>query len=299
MWPELSMSIVHMGQHAQATSKLRRIELTVRPEERFSVPQSDGYPVYGALLDVLNEVDEEVSAHVHDSPLGCLHSSGLQGMFGGSDRSYHKTVRPDEEYGLTLGVVDPADAAIFEALVSALVLEGDSLELSHGALRVETFESEYATHEELLSRAAGLDKPNIEMDFRTPTGIEEAGDVTTMFPHRWAVFNSLLGKWNRSCPDELALDLAHEAVLQHVIEKPDARSYRTHSVLVNRVRNEEGENRNLFRQGFTGECAYTFKGASESVANAVTALALFGEYSGVGSAVSRGCGTVAVEVTKR
>ena len=287
-----------MAQHAQATSRLRRIELTVRPEERFPVPQSDGYPVYGALLGVLDDVDEEVSAHVHDSPLGSLHSSGLQGVFDGSDRAYHKTVRPDEEYGLTLGVVDPADAAIFEALVSALVLEGDSLELSHGTLRVETFESENATHEALLKRAAELNDPTIEMDFRTPTCIEEAGDVTTMFPYRWAVFNSLLGKWNRSCPDELALDLAHGTVLRHVIEKPDARSYRTHSVLVNRVRNEDGDNRNLFRQGFTGECAYAFKDASESVENAVTVLALFGKFSGVGSAVSRGCGAVVVEVKK-
>jgi CRISPR/Cas system endoribonuclease Cas6 (RAMP superfamily) len=66
---------------------------------------------------------------------------------------------------------------------------------------------------------------------------------------------------------------------------------------VNRVRNDDGESRNIFRQGFTGECAYAFKDASESVENAVTALALFGEYSGVGSAVARGCGTVSVEVS--
>ena len=290
------MGIAHMDQHAQAKSRLRRIELTVRPEERFPIPQSDGYSVYGALLGVLDGVDEQVSQHVHDSPLGSLHSSGLQGVFGGSDRAHHKTVRPDEEYGLTLGVVDPADAAIFEALVSALVLEGDSLSLSHGTLRVETFESMNVTHEELLERAAGLDEPTIGMNFRTPACIEEADDVTTMFPHRGAVFRSLLEKWNRSYPDEVALDLPREAILRHVIEKPDTRSYRTHSVLVNRVTNAEGENRNLFRQGFTGECAYAFKGVSESVANAVTALALFGVFSGVGSAVSRGCGHVTTEI---
>jgi len=67
-------------------------------------------------------------------------------------------------------------------------------------------------------------------------------------------------------------------------------------VLVNRVRNEDGENRNIFAQGFTGTCGYGFKGASEAVRNAVVALALFGEYSGVGSAVARGCGSVGVEL---
>jgi CRISPR-associated endoribonuclease Cas6 len=285
-----------MAQHAQTTSRVRRIELTVRPEERFPVPQSDGYPVYGSLLDVLDDIDEQASAKVHDSPLGSLHSSGLQGVFGGSDRAHHKTVLPDKEYALTLGIVDPDDEAIFEALVSALVLEDEPLELTDGEFRVERFESANTTHEQLLERTAGVDDPTIGVAFRTPTCIEEAGDVTTMFPYRGAVFPSLLGKWNRSCPEDLELDLAREDVLRHVIEKPDARAYKTHSVLVNRVQNDDGESRNLFRQGFTGECAYAFKDASESVENAVTVLALFGAFSGVGSAVSRGCGTVEVEL---
>lgn len=285
-----------MAQQAQTTSRVRRIELTVRPEERFPVPQSDGYPVYGSLLGVLNDIDEQVSTQVHDSSLGSLRSSGLQGVFSSSDRAHHKTVHPDKEYTLTLGIVDPDDEAIFEALVSALVLDGKTLELTDGELRVERFESENATHEELLEQAAELDDPIIGMAFRTPTCIEEAGEVTTMFPYRGAVFASLLGKWNRSCPKDFELDLAREDVLRCVIEKPDAQAYKTHSVLVNRVQNDDGESRNLFRQGFTGECAYAFKDASESIENAVTALALFGEFSGVGSAVSRGCGTTEAEL---
>lgn len=288
--------IAFMAQHAPPAAQVRRITLTVRPQSRFPVPDSDGYSVYSALLSVLDAIDEDVSAHVHDSPLGSLHSSGLRGGFGQSERPHHKTVRPDEEYHLTLGIVDPADAEIFQALVSALVLEDETLALTNGPLRVETFESENTTHEALLERAAGQDALPIEMDFRTPTCIEEAGDATTMVPHRWTVFNSLLGKWNRSCPDELALGLARKEVLRHVIAKPDFRTLDSHSVLVNRVENEADENRNIFRQGFTGCCTYAFKDASASVVNAVTALALFGGYSGIGSAVSRGCGTVAVEV---
>lgn len=273
-------------------ARLRRIELTLVPETRFPVPDSDGYSVYSALLAALDDVDEDVSAHVHDSELGSLHSSGLLGPFGESDRPHHKTVLPNREYELTLGVVDPEDAEIFEALVGALVLEGDRIDLTDGSLRVQQFESQNCTHADLLERANGLDDPQLQLDFRTPTCIEEAGEVTTLFPYRWAVFNSLLGKWNRTCPDSLALDLDREVLLASVIEKPDVRSFDTHSVLVNRVENEDGETRNLFRQGFSGTCSYAFKDASESVENAVTALALFGEYSGVGSAVSRGCGNI-------
>lgn len=286
-----------MAQDVTAAHRLRRIEITVRPGGRFPVPISDGYSVYSALLSVLEDVDSDVSAHVHDSALGSLHSSGLRGYFAGSDRSHHKTVLPDETYDLTLGVVDPADEEIFQALVQALVLDGESIELSHGRLNVESFESENETHEKLLERASDTEDPTIEVDFRTATCIEEAGDVTTAFPHRWSVLNSLLGKWNRSCPDNLELDLDRETLLASVYEQPDVTSFDTHSVLVNRVKNEDGETRNLFRQGFSGRCCYAFKDASESVENAVTALALFGEYSGVGSAVARGCGNVEVTFT--
>jgi len=280
------------------TGRLRRIELTLRSEKSFPVPVSDGYSVYSSLLAVLDGVDADVSARVHDSSLGSLHCSGLLGRFGDCDRSHHKLVRAGGTYDLSLGVVDPDDEAIFQALVSGLVLEGDSLALSHGSLRVESFESENISHEEIVASAGEYDDPTIEMRFRTPTCIEEAGEVTTMFPHRWAVFNSLLGKWNRTAPEELAFDVDRETVLGSVIEKPDSAQYGTHSVLVNRVENESGETRNLFRQGFTGECAYAFKDASEAVRNAITSVALFGEYSGVGSAVARGCGSVGVEVAQ-
>ena len=125
-----------MQPDTQAENTLRQIELTLRPTQRFAVPTSDGYSVYSSLLAVLDDVDEAVSAHVHDSQFGSLHSSGLLGRFGGSDRSHHKTVRPDETYRLSLGVVDPADAEIFQALVNAVVLDGDVLELTNGTLRL-------------------------------------------------------------------------------------------------------------------------------------------------------------------
>lgn len=292
------VSVVH-GNQTERTNKLRQVEVTLRPASRFQVPVSDGYSVYSALLNVLDDVNGDVSTRVHDSQLGSLHTSGLIGSFGGSDRPHHKTALPNETYRLSLGIVDPADAEIFQALVNALVLEGDSIELSHGRLRVESFESENTTHEAMLERAAKFDDPTIEMTFETATCIEEAGEVTTMFPHRGAVFTSLLGKWNRSCPDELELELSRDAIERSVIEKPDTRSYDTHSVLVNRVENGDGETRNLFRQGFTGECAYAFKDASEAVENAVVALGLFAEFSGIGSGVARGCGSVDTEVDSR
>lgn len=287
-----------MKTQPESTSRLRKIELTLRADERFDVPFSDGYSVYSSLLALLQSADDEVSQRVHDSEIGSLHTSGLRGAFGGGDRSHHKRVLPNREYTLSLGVTDPDDESIFEALVSELVLADEPLELTHGQFQIDSFESENTAHDALLAEADTLNDPTIGMEFRTATCIEEAGSVTTMFPTRGAVFGSLLGKWNNTAP-ELELDVSRETLAESVIEKPDARSYDTHSVLVNRVDDPDGGTQPIFRQGFSGTCAYAFKDASESVVNAVTALALFAEYSGVGSAVARGCGDVSVEVTEQ
>jgi hypothetical protein len=285
-----------MGKTIQKTDEgLRRLRLTLRPERRFPVPISDGYSVYGALLGALDDVDSAVSERVHDSSLGSLHNSGLRGRFGDSDRSHHRCVKPNETYDLTLGVVDRDDEEVFQALVQAFVLSGEPIALSHGTLAVEQFESGNATHRDLIDEAAGVSDPTIEMTFESTTCIEEANEVTTMFPHRLPVFRSILRKWNATAPESLEFGLDEDEILGHVIEKPDLYSLDTNSVLVNRVE-VEGETRPIFKQGFTGTCTYEFKKAPETVENALTALALFGEYSGVGGAVARGCGNIRTSI---
>ncbi|RRJ28494.1 CRISPR system precrRNA processing endoribonuclease RAMP protein Cas6 [Halocatena pleomorpha] len=280
---------------------MRQITLTLEPEGAFAVPTWNGYQVYGALLSALGDVSAGVSERLHDAPLGSLHNSGLVGSFANSERKHHKQTITDQTYTLDLGVTDPRDQDVFEALADAFVFSGDSLDLDRGSFHVRSFASMNATHEELLADAAELVEqapPNVELEltFRTPTCIRETAEITTMFPHRASTFRSLLRRWNKTVPteqaDELELSLARADFEENLIEKPDFRSLDSHSVLVNR-----GENgRPIQRQGFSGQCTYKFKGASEAVRTAVTALALFGEFGGVGGFVARGCGAVAVEV---
>jgi CRISPR/Cas system endoribonuclease Cas6 (RAMP superfamily) len=69
-------------------------------------------------------------------------------------------------------------------------------------------------------------------------------------------------------------------------------------VVVNTVFDKtKGHPRPIMRQGFVGRCQYTFtKNALLDVKNGIMALARFAEYSGVGSAVARGCGAMKVTV---
>lgn len=280
---------------------MRRVDLTLETEEAFPVPTANGYQIYGAILSALDDVDGDVSTRVHDSPIGSLTNSGLLGRFDGSHRDHHKRVIPDETYDLRLGVADPRDQEVFQALADAFVFSGDTLELADGDFRVRDFASANTNHEELLTTASRIvDRAHtafeIEVNFETPTCIKENSTITNMFPVRQHVFASILRKWNETIPDErgdeLELAMTREDFGTNLIEKPNAHTYETHSILVNR--GEDGGP--ILRQGFTADCTYKFKDASEAIRTAVTALALFGEYAGVGGFVSRGCGTISVEV---
>lgn len=275
----------------------RQVEVTARPEDDFHVENSDGYALYSSLLARMGDADEEASAKVHDSGFSSVSVSSLSGRFESSDRRYHKRVVRDETYDFEVGVTDPEEDSVFEALVEPLVLGDGELTVGGGTLVVEEFRSDERGFETLLNEADSYDDPSLRFEFKTPTCIKYGGSETTeMFPHRTAVFSSLLGKWNSVAPDALEFDLTRDEVGENVIEKPEMRGLYTHSVMVNRVQND-GEPQPIFRQGFTGKCTYEFVGGTpEDVKNAVTALALFAEYSGVGSAVARGCGNVEVEV---
>ena len=80
-----------IGGDTWSVNELRRIKLALRPMEQFSVQISASHSVCSALLGVLGDIDASVRKQIHDSQLGSLHSSGLLGHFGGSDRTYYKT----------------------------------------------------------------------------------------------------------------------------------------------------------------------------------------------------------------
>jgi CRISPR-associated endoribonuclease Cas6 len=139
------------------------------------------------------------------------------------------------------------------------------------------------------------------MRFVSPTCIQYRNSkITEMFPHRIAVFYSILAKWNQICPERLRFGLVRDDFGRYLIEQPEPRSYKTHSVMVNTIFDRKKEHaRPIFRQGFTSSCLYRFATKTPiSVQNATVALALFAKFSGVGSGVSRGCGQITTTITE-
>lgn len=275
----------------------QKITLTFRPEADFEMPYSEGYQLYSALLAVMQEADSALAGYTHDSPISSISLGPLEGRFVRCQRAMHKAVDAKERYGLAVGITDPKEVEIFRAIIAPLVLKERNLRLEKGELRVEELASSSASFEDLVKSAGEIKEPCLDIQFKSPTCIQYRNTkVYEMFPHREAVFHSLLSKWNAVCPEELKMSIERDDMARFMIEKP--LSYETHSIVVNTVFDKgKGHARPIMKQGFTGRCQYTFtRNVPEGMRNGIVALARFAEYSGVGSSVARGCGAAAVQV---
>lgn len=276
------------------------IKFTCKPEKDFPVPYSDGYSLYSALLNQMSNNRPKKADRVHDSGFSSISVSGLNGPFSRSKRDNYKKLSDEEEYKFKVGVTAPEEKEVFQALIGPMVLEDEPIKLSKGELNIKEVKSHSRSFNELVNNSGkdlsqGVD--SVKFEFTSPTCIQYANSsVTEMFPHRIEVFNSIAGKWNQVCPEGMEVETQKDEFGRYLIEKPVPESYQTHSVLVNRVYDEnKGHRRPIFRQGFTGKCAYSFSGQEDAgFREKVVTLARFSEYSGVGSAVARGCGSVKV-----
>lgn len=275
----------------------QKITLILRPETGFEVPSSEGYQLYSAMLGVMREADEAAASHTHDSPISSISLGPLEGKFLRSKMLHHKTVDPAERYGLMIGITDPKEVEIFRSIIQPLILKERNLSLEKGELRVEEVASSTASFEDMIKSAGEIQSPCLDFEFKSPTCIQYRNSkVYEMFPHREAVFHSLLSKWNSVSPEELKMNIERDEMARYMVEKPLA--YETHSVVVNTVFDKvKGHPRPIMREGFMGRCQYKFtRDAPEGMKNGIVALARFAEYSGLGSAVARGCGAAKVTV---
>ena len=275
----------------------QKIKLTLVARDGFEVPISEGYQLYSALLGVMKESDPDAAGRTHDSPISSISLGPLDGRFLASKRDRHKCLVAGGRYKMDVGITDPREAEIFRAIISPLVLKERNLRLEKGELMVEELSSSSESFEDLISSSGGFKEPCLDFWFRSAACIQYRNTkITEMFPHREAVFFSLLSKWNGICPDELKMSMEKDDMSRYMIEKPLA--YETRSAVVNTVFDKKkGHARPIMKQGFVGRCQYTFaRDAPEGLKNGIVALSRFAEYSGIGSAVARGCGAVKVGI---
>ncbi|WP_292410772.1 MULTISPECIES: CRISPR system precrRNA processing endoribonuclease RAMP protein Cas6 [unclassified Methanoculleus] len=278
---------------------MRRVDLTLRTDRSFEIPVHSGYQIYSSLLGLMKESDPNVSQRVHDSTTTALSLGDLRGPFQSTRKPYRKQVIPHERYRLQIGITDPHDDEVFRHLILPILTDRKELPLHQGSFFVEQIRDQMVSVDDLVQQTQRYEQPTLSFDFLTPTCIQYRNSrVTEMYPHRIAVFHSLLSKWNLLSPADLRMGVSRDDFGRYIIERPDLRQLTTYSVQVNTIMDpKKGHPRPLFRQGFTGRCIYFFtSNAPEGFRNATLLLAMFAEFSGVGSSVARGCGQVDVTI---
>lgn len=278
-----------------------KINITACPDRTFEVPVSDGYQLYSSILNQINKSDPQVSALIHDSNNISLSVGSLEGIFKSSSLKGYKILENINKYKFNIGIILKEELRVYQAIARSLILDDGRINLLNGSLIVIELKDTNESFNEIAKSCDKYNRPLIEFSFKTTTCIQyKNSNVTEMFPHRSAVYLSLLSKWNHSCPDDLELTITNDEIARYVIEKPMPERYCTHSVLVNTVHNEKSNTiKPIFKQGFRGMCVYTFtKDAPRRIQDIIITLSKFAEYSGVGSSVSRGCGCVDVKITE-
>lgn len=276
-----------------------KIEITVKPNRTFKVPVSDGYQLYSAILNQINKSDPQVSALIHDSNNSSLRVSALIGTFKKGNLKGFKILENNTNYKFNIGIISKEESRVYQAIIHSLIFEEGKIDLLNGSLIVIELKDANESFTEIAESCEKYNNPLIEFDFRTTTCIQyQNSNVTEMFPHRSAVYLSLLSKWNHSCPDDLKLTISQDEISRYVIEKPVTESYCTNSVMVSTVHDDKSNTvKPIFKQGFRGKCIYTVtKDAPRHIQEILLTLSKFADYSGVGSSVSRGCGCVEVKI---
>jgi len=167
----------------------QKISFVLRPKEMLEMPWSEGYQLYSAILNIMQHADEEISRHIHNSPISSISISALNGKFKMSKRPKHKVADPANSYNFSIGITDPKEAEIFRSIIQPLILKEQDIQLDKGGLRVEEATSTTENFEDILAAAGRLDSPFVEFNFYSPTCIQYRNTkVLEMFPHREAVF---------------------------------------------------------------------------------------------------------------
>lgn len=248
----------------------------LRPTEAVQLPRTAGPDGHALILRLIDETSEDLAEQLHQAQAGWCQDA-LQPPCAPF------WLGPGSTYRWSFGTALEADRCR-DAMLTTLA---DGME-AWGTW----FDCERVSVDRMATWDDLLDDPMTSVRFQatTPVCIQEAGDVTTMVPHRAAVFRSLAAKWAWCGPERPTLPLVDVDPVTDLYEDPDYSTLRTHSVVTHRP--DEGPY--IQRQGYTGACDYHLKRHDDEVRRVFTALARLAPYVGVGRAVARGCGHVEV-----
>lgn len=281
-----------------------KIVLNLKSKAAFELSADNGHFLYAAILNKIESGNSKLSVYLHDLHKSSFSISALCGNFRACKNANYGMVIPGNIYDTRIGIIDQQESELFRTIINQLFLSDlreSEINLNGRIFEICGCQCEDKTFEQILKEAQELSDTAVRINFKlkTPTCIKYKNSTRDVLIFDQAsIFTSLLSKWNGTCPDELKISFDRDDISRYLLEKPNDKAYRVRSVVVDTYFDKKTQScKPSFKNAFMGECEYRFaKEIPKSIKEAVLALSIFAEYSGVGSAVSRGCGCAEIDI---
>jgi len=253
-----------------------------------AIPAHRGDHTHALFLDLVRQVDAELSSRLHDEPeyrpftVSVLHGArmndGMQLLQAGQVCRLRLTLLDGG------GLWQRLSAHFLEASALTLRLDKAQMQLTRVISTPTADATGWAGYSDWQTLAAASPRSALTMRFASPCAFSMGGRRFALFPEPIFLWDSLVRSWNRYAP----------AVLQ--IDKVALRDFVTQQVMVNDydLHTARAAFATHAQKGFMGSCTYQLK-SNEGCAPQLVALAEYARYAGVGSKTTSGMGQARME----
>lgn len=254
------------------------------------IPAHRGDHSHALFLDMVRQVDAELSGWLHDEPdyrpftVSVLHGARVNdGM---------QMLQAGQVYSLRLTLLDGGglwqrlSAHFLETSALTLRLDKAQLQLMRVISTPAADASGWAGYSDWQTLAAAAPRSAITMRFASPCAFSMGDRRFALFPEPKLVWDSLVRSWNRYAPEVLQIDKV--ALREFVTQQVSVSDYELHTGKAVFATHAQ--------RGFMGSCTYQVK-SQQGCAPQVAALAEFARYAGVGSKTTSGMGQARIETT--
>ncbi len=262
---------------------LASVILHVRPSHTDTVPAWLGRSAHAWFLDALRQIQPDLSVAVHDA-------SGSKPFTISSllveTRGDLLRLTPRQTYPLRLTTLHPdLTRLMIGGLIPRWLETGVQLHSQHFRVEQVIVDPALDARTGKLNYADLLAEPpepgrTIKMTFLSATAFHKTGDISYPLPSPELVFGSLQDRWTRFSSVPLPADVKAAALANVEI---DSYTLRTQRVSFERA------GRGVFN-GFVGQVTYRLTTGDALYKQAVTALARYALYAGVGVRTTMGLG---------
>jgi CRISPR-associated endoribonuclease Cas6 len=256
-----------------------------------AIPAHRGDHTHALFLDLVRQVDAELSSRLHDEPeyrpftVSVLHGARINdGM---------QVLQAGQVYRLRLTLLDGGglwqclSGHFLETSALSLRLDKAQLQLTRVLSTPAADATGWAGYSDWQTLAAASPRSAITMHFASPCAFSMGDRRFALFPEPILLWDSLVRSWNRYAPKVLQIDKV--ALRDFVSQQVTISDYELHTGKAVFATHAQ--------KGFVGSCTYQVKN-NEGCAPQIAALAEFARYAGVGSKTTSGMGQARMEKTK-